>query len=223
MTNFADLSVELVEELEAETGPDERAALLSDLRTNAEAIAEHGRRADAIVRSMMAHARSGVGHRRRVDLRALIDEVVDRAAHGRRARDPGADVRVIRDLPDLGKVEVVPDEVARVFINLLDNAFDAVSDRGEPPDAPGVRVLARRRGDAVDVRAEDDGPGMDEAVRARAFEPFFTTKPPGRGTGLGLSLSYDVVTQGHGGALTIESEPGHGTAVVVTLPADPSE
>lgn len=118
-----------------------------------------------------------------------------------------------------GEVEVVPDEIARVLVNLLDNAFDAVADRAEPPAAAGVRVSGRRRGGSAEVRVEDDGPGMDEATRSRVFEPFFTTKPPGRGTGLGLSLSYDVVVQGHGGTLAVESAPGRGTAVVMTLPA----
>ena len=225
VTNFAGLSRELVSDLQTEADPEEREALLSDLGTNAEKIEAHALRADAIVRSMMDHARSGVGQRQRVEVNALVMDALDRAIHGRLARLPDADTRVELALAaDAGDVDVVPDEIARVLINLLDNAFDAIEDRAEEAsDSPRVRVSTRQTKNVVEIQVADEGPGMNEAVRQRVFEPFFTTKPPGKGTGLGLSLSYDVVTQGHGGTLTLESEPGQGTVVTIALPDAGSE
>ncbi|WP_412069611.1 ATP-binding protein [Rubrivirga sp. IMCC43871] len=221
VTNFAGLTVELADELAATTDPAERQALLDDIRQNAGTIEAHGRRADAIVASMMAHARNGTGERRPVDLDAFVDEHVDLAWHGQRARDPGAEAAIVRDYGGAGAVEGVPQELGRVLVNLLSNAFDAVAERAAGAGdayAPTVTVSTRAAAGGVEVRVADNGPGMAPDVAAKVFEPFFTTKPPGQGTGLGLSLSHDIVAQGHGGTLAVETAEGEGATFVLTLP-----
>jgi signal transduction histidine kinase len=245
VNNFAELSVELADELEAtlRSGGDgaapeglahllaEAGPLLADLRQNAAKIREHGQRADRIVRGMLLHARGNTGERTAVDLAALLTLSADAAEDAFRSRYPAAPLRVARDLaPDLGAVTVAPEALVQVVVNLLDNALDAVwrargparlPDGGAPAaDGPAVALRARRLADGrVEICVEDRGPGMDEATRARAFEPFYTTKPPGEGTGLGLSLAYEIVTAGHGGTLEVETAPGRGCLFTVTLPA----
>ncbi len=216
VTNFAGLSSDLIRDLDGETDPDERADLLDDLKSNVERIEAHGRRADSIVRAMMAHARSGGGDHRRVDVNALVEEYSDLAWHGLKARHPHARLSLKRALEDsAGDIEVVPSEIGRVLINLLDNAFDAV----DGADDPVVTVSTHRGDGTVLIRVADSGTGMSEAVRAKVFDPFFTTKPTGEGTGLGLSLSHDIVVHGHGGALEVESVEGEGATFVLSLPA----
>ena len=227
VNNFAslsrDLAAELAEELDADADPETVRELIGDLRDNAERIEQHGRRADAIVRGMMQHARSGPGDRAPTDLNLLVDEHVNLAYHGRRAQTPDFNVTLARDYDDaLPPVEVVAQDIGRVLINLVNNAFDAVSDRATtagPGFEPTVRISTRQTGGRVEVRVADNGTGMPEDVRARIFEPFYTTKPAGHGTGLGLSMSHDIVEQGHGGTLRVESAEGEGTTFVVTLPA----
>ncbi|WP_412069590.1 ATP-binding protein [Rubrivirga sp. IMCC43871] len=223
VTNFASLSQELIDELGGEADPDERAAILGDLRLNVEKIEQHGRRADGIVRAMMDHARSGSGQRRAVDLNALVREYTGHAAHAARVRHPTVGIAPLLDLgPDVGEVEMVPQEIGRVVVNLVGNALDAVRqwrEAGTGHETATVTVSTRRTADGVEIRVADTGTGMPEAVRARVFEPFFTTKPAGQGTGLGLSLSHDIVALGHRGALAVESAEGEGTTFTVTLPA----
>ncbi|MDX1418737.1 MAG: ATP-binding protein [Rubricoccaceae bacterium] len=223
VNNFAGLSREIVAELEEETDPDERRALLDDLRQNAAKIEEHGRRADAIVKAMMEHARSGSGERRPVALNGLVEEYAAHALHAMKVRHEGFEAALSLDLADdAGEVEVEPQEIGRVLINLIDNALDATRQRAETAPggyAPAVTVATRRTAGGVEVCVSDNGPGMAPEVREKVFEPFFTTKPTGEGTGLGLSMSYDIVTQGHGGRLTVESEPGAGAQFTLTLPA----
>ena len=212
VTNFAGLSAELVGELEAEADPDTRRAILDDLRANVRAVETHGRRADAIVTSMMAHARGGTGEPRPTDLAALVRQSAEAA---RQARGADGAAAVAFDLDDVGKVVLVPEEVGRAIAALVDNALQAVA--GVEGAAPRVTVGVRRRPDAVEVSVEDDGPGMTDEVRARAFEPFFTTRPTGEGTGLGLSLAWDVAT-GHGGSLTAGPAVRGGERLVLVLP-----
>jgi signal transduction histidine kinase len=226
VNNFAvlsrDLARELVQELEAEADPEAVRAIVSDLAMNSEKIEAHGRRADRIVRSMLEHARGSSGERRTVDLNALVAEHVDLAWHGERARAGRSDVRITKDLDaEVGQVEVVQQEIGRVLINLMGNAFDAVCERAAQSEAsyrPVITVKTRRVEGRVEVHIGDNGPGIPAAIREKIFEPFFTTKPTGLGTGLGLSMAYDIVTQGHGGALTVESEEGRGAAFVISLP-----
>ncbi len=224
VNNFAEINGELVGEMrEALDGGDleEARALLGDLKANADLIATHGKRADGIVQSMMAHAHGGTGERDVVDVNAFVDEYVGLAFHGKQARDPGFTVEITTDYGETGILEVAPQEMGRVLVNLLSNAFDAVHEHAQSQNGtytPQVTVTTRRESDHVAIRVADNGPGIPEAVREKIFEPFFTTKPAGSGTGLGLSLSYDIVTQGHGGTLTVESAPGRGAAFVVTVP-----
>ena len=234
INNFAELNEELADEIveELDTGDlDEARAVLADLKTNAAQIAKHGKRADGIVRSMMQHARGSGGRRETVEVNAFVGEYLNLSYHGQRARVPDFNADLATDFgADIGTVELVPQEMGRVLINLLGNAFDAVYahqtetrlgaslQNGEAEYAPEVRVTTRRENGQVEIRVADNGPGIPEDVREKIFEPFFTTKPTGSGTGLGLSLSHDIVTQGHGGTLTVESAPGEGAAFVVTVP-----
>ena len=225
INNFAELNEELAEEvLEVlEAGDLEEArTILDDLRQNAAIINRHGKRADGIVRSMMQHARSGESRHEPVDVNAFVEEYLNLAYHGQRARVPGFNADLVTDLgADVGTAQMMPQEMGRVLINLLGNAFDAVHEHAQSQNgryAPQVTVSTRRANGHVEIRVADNGPGIPADVKAKIFEPFFTTKPTGSGTGLGLSLSHDIVTQGHGGTLTVESAPGEGAAFVVTVP-----
>ncbi len=227
INNFAEVNEELAQELRTDLAdhPDALALvedLLADLEQNAAVIAQHGKRADGIVKSMMAHAREGKGEREAVNLNALIDEHVELAYHGKRAQVPGFNVDLERNYDDaVGSVEVVPQDFGRVMLNLIGNAFDAVTEKAASMDEkyePVVRIVSCKKENGVEIRVEDNGPGMSMEVKAKVFEPFFTTKPTGSGTGLGLSLSYDIVTQGHGGTLSVDSEEGKGASFCITLP-----
>ena len=153
---------------------------------------------------------------------ALVEEYVNLAYHGKRANVPDFNVTIERDYDEaVGEVEMAPQDIGRVFINLLNNAFDAVHERALSQNgqfAPTVSVSTRQVEGQVEIRVADNGSGIAEEIREKIFEPFFTTKPAGQGTGLGLSLSYDIVTQGHGGTMTVESEEGRGAAFMVMLP-----
>ncbi|MEM1117346.1 MAG: ATP-binding protein [Bacteroidota bacterium] len=222
VTNFASLSQELVEELAEETDPDEREAILNDLKSNASKIEQHGRRADAIVASMMDHAREGSGEREPVALNDLVKQYAHLAYHSMLVQHPDATVTLEQRLAeDAGEVCVSHREIGRVLLNLLDNAFDATRERAATDDTaytPTVTISTHRTDLGVTVYVEDNGSGMPESVLASVFEPFFTTKPAGEGTGLGLSLSHDIVAQGHGGTLAVESTEGEGTVFTVGLP-----
>ncbi len=232
INNFAEVNEELADEVREDLADFPEALahiddLLADLKQNAGVIALHGKRADSIVRSMMAHAREGKGERVQVELNTLIDEHMELAYHGKRAQTPGFNVEIARDYDAaVGEVAVVPQDFGRVILNLVGNAFDAVLEYAAQQNGqytPQVMVSTRRVGDRVEVRVTDNGPGMNEAVKAKIFEPFFTTKPTGSGTGLGLSLSYDIITQGHGGTLTVESSENEGAVFLLTLPDSPKQ
>ncbi|WP_457654747.1 sensor histidine kinase [Rhodocaloribacter sp.] len=227
INNFAEVNEELADELREELAPHPEVLadvedLLDDLRKNAAVIATHGKRADAIVQSMMAHARGGESRRETVDVNAYVDEYLGLAYHGRRARVPDFNAEIIRDFDEsAGSLELMPQEIGRVLLNLLGNAFDALHEHTSKHNgqyAPKVTVTTRRENGHVAIRVTDNGPGIPPEIRDHIFEPFFTTKPTGVGTGLGLSLSHDIVTQGHSGTLTVESTPGAGATFVVTVP-----
>jgi GAF domain-containing protein len=232
VNNFAGLSVELLDELKEETAPaiaaldkDKQAAIdetIEMITSNLEKIAEHGKRADGIVKSMLDHSRGGTGDWRPVDLNGLIDEALNLAYHGARAQDQSFNITMERDLDrDLAPIEVVPQDMTRVFLNLFSNGFYAASKRQrEAIDGfrPVLKVRTRDVGDQVEIRVRDNGTGIAPEIRDKLFQPFVTTKPTGEGTGLGLSISYDIVTQQHGGSITVESEPGEYTEFTVRLP-----
>ena len=235
VNNFSEVSTELVTELEEEQqkptrDTDLEAELLGDLKQNLQKITHHGGRASAIVKGMLEHSRSNTGERQPTDLNALADEYLRLAYHGLRAKDKNFNAELKTDFdPNLGKIDLMPQDIGRVLLNLYNNAFHAVTERknrvagNETPTTnvyqPTVTVSTRLVDQKVYIRVKDNGTGIPESVKARIFQPFFTTKPTGEGTGLGLSLSYDIVTKGHGGTLTVESVEGRGTTFVVTLSA----
>ncbi len=187
-------------------------------------IAQHGKRADGIVHAMIQHASAGTGQRELTDINALVSEHIELAYHGKRAQMTGFHATLERDLEaEAGTVDVVPQEIGRVLLNLLSNAFDAVHEHAVSVNGqyePTVTVSTRQVDGQLEIRVSDNGPGIPAEIKDRIFEPFFTTKPTGTGTGLGLSLSYDIVTQGHGGTLTVESAEGEGATFVITLPGN---
>jgi signal transduction histidine kinase/HAMP domain-containing protein len=232
VNNFAELSRELLDELRDTVEPpadgtppknDEVEDLIATLDANLTKIVEHGRRADGIVTSMLLHSRGGSGERRKSDVNALVEEALNLAFHGARAQDQSFNVTLKRDLAsDLGPLDIVPQDITRVFLNLFGNAFYAVNKRRragtDPAYAPAVAVATHKRGEEVEIRVRDNGVGMPPAVRDQVFTPFFTTKPTGEGTGLGLSISYDIVVQEHGGTIAVDSREGEFTEFVIRLP-----
>jgi signal transduction histidine kinase len=228
VNNFAEVSSELLDELADEQtrptpDPALEAELLADLQQNLEKITHHGKRAASIVRGMLEHSRTSTGERQPTDLNALCDEYLRLAYHGLRAKDKSFNATLQTDFaPVLPLVEAVSQDLGRVLLNLFTNAFYAVRQRqlatAEPGYAPTVRVSTARAGDEVVVRVRDNGTGIAEEVQQKIFQPFFTTKPSGEGTGLGLSLSYDLVVKGHGGTLEVDSEEGSYTEFTMRLP-----
>jgi len=192
------------------------------LTSNLEKIAEHGRRADGIVTSMLQHSRGGSGDWQSVDLNNVVEEALNLAYHGARAQDQSFNVTMERDLDrQLAPIEVVPQDVTRVFLNLITNGFYAATKRKREANGefrPMLKVTTRDLGDVVEIRVRDNGTGISPEYRDRLFQPFFTTKPTGEGTGLGLSISYDIVTQQHGGTIAVDSEPGAFTEFTIRLP-----
>jgi signal transduction histidine kinase len=192
------------------------------LTENLQKIVEHGRRADGIVRSMLQHSRGSSDDRQPTDLNALAEEALNLAYHGARAQDPNFDIALEHDLDrNLALVDVVPQELTRVLLNLIGNGFYAANKRSREGDGtyrPALKVTTREFGESVEVRVRDNGVGVPPENRDKLFQPFFTTKPTGEGTGLGLSISYEVVTQQHGGTITVDSEVGAFTEFTVRLP-----
>ena len=229
VNNFSALSAELVDELtdmltpaaldEAmRAGVDEVTGLLKD---NLGKVVQHGRRADSIIRNMLLHSREGSGEHRAADINALVDESLNLAYHGARAEKPQFEVTLQRNLdPQAGLVEVFPQEITRVLLNLIANGFYAVTKRKADKGAdfePLVIATTRGRDDHVEIRIRDNGTGIPPEVKEKMFNPFFTTKPAGEGTGLGLSMSHDIIVKQHGGSIEVVSEPGVFTEFIVTL------
>jgi signal transduction histidine kinase len=233
VNNFAELSGELLLELKETTAPavaalgdEERAAVdevVEMLRGNLDKIAEHGKRADGIVKSMLEHSRGVSGERRVVDLNALIEEALNLAYHGARAQDASFNITLEREFDrGLAPTELAPQELTRVFLNLFGNGFYATAKRqrdGAVPEfRPTLKVVTRELGDAVEVRVRDNGTGIAPKIRDKLFQPFVTTKPTGEGTGLGLSIAYDIVVQQHGGTIEVDSRVDEFTEFTIRLP-----
>jgi PAS domain S-box-containing protein len=233
VNNFASLSVELLDELKVAAGPaiaglgdDARAEIdetVAMLTSNLEKIGEHGRRADGIVKSMLEHSRGGSGERRSVDLNALVEEALNLAYHGARAQDQNFNITLERDFAQaIAPIELAPQDVTRVFLNLVGNGFYAANKRRQAADDPKfkpiLKVTTRDLGDVVEIAVRDNGIGIGPELRDKLFQPFFTTKPTGEGTGLGLSISYDIVTQQHGGTIAVDSKLGEFTEFTVRFP-----
>jgi signal transduction histidine kinase len=232
VNNFSEVSGELVEELEAELDAGEvgeAKLLMEDLKQNLQKIHHHGRRADAIVKNMLQHSRASAGEKQLTNLNELAGEYLHLAYHGLRAKDKSftCTLDTSYDLK-LPKVEVVPQDLGRVLLNLLNNAFYAVQQKQqlvldgangeEEAYKPTVAISTRQVEGKAEIRVRDNGTGMPVGVQSKIFQPFFTTKPTGQGTGLGLSLSYDIITKGHGGNLMVESVEGEYTDFILQLP-----
>ena len=225
VNNFAELSADLLNELRDAIADQQRAEideLTATLKGNLEKIAEHGRRADSIVKNMLLHSRTGPGEHRPIDLNATVEEALNLAYHGARAETPGFNITLEKQLdPRAGMVEMYPQEFTRVMLNLIGNGFYAARTRATAAAngfEPALRLTTRDLGEQVEIRVRDNGTGISEAVRGRIFEPFFTTKPAGEGTGLGLSLSYDIIVNQHGGQLTVDSRIDEFTEFTIILP-----
>ncbi|GAA4399170.1 hypothetical protein GCM10023187_10610 [Nibrella viscosa] len=225
VNNFAEVSVEMADELQESLQKGEvtnAADLSTELRENMGYIVENGKRAAGIVRSMLEHSRSSTGERRPTNLNELADEYLKLAYHGMRAQDPEFQVQLCTQFDDnLKPVTVAPQEIGRVLLNLYNNAFYAVRQKQQQQAngfEPQVTVSTHVEQGRVELRVKDNGMGIPDSIRGKVFQPFFTTKPTGQGTGLGLSLSYDIITKGHGGEMQVESREGEGTVFQVRLP-----
>ena len=220
VNNFSALSMELIEELneslasavlDAKTRGD-ISELTATLKSNLEKVVQHGKRANSIVKSMLLHSREGSGERRSVDINALVEESLNLAYHGARAERPGFQVTLKHDLdPDAGTIELYPQEMTRVLLNMISNGFYAVTKRaseGGNGFEPTVQAATTGFSDRIEIRIRDNGTGIPPEIKDKMFNPFFTTKPAGEGTGLGLSMSHDIVVKQHGGSIDVETEFG---------------
>jgi signal transduction histidine kinase len=231
VNNFSALSVDLIDELNTALTPvpldaavrTEVKEVTDLLRGNLEKVVQHGKRADGIVKNMLLHARESGGERRSVDLNATVDEALNLAYHGARAEKPGFTITLERNFdPAVGPVEIYPQEFTRVMLNIISNGFYAATrkarDAAGPDFQPTLTVATEARPDAVAIRVRDNGTGMPDSAKARLFEPFFTTKPAGEGTGLGLSLSHDIIVKQHSGSIAVDSRLGEYTEFTISLP-----
>ena len=232
VNNFANLSDELLEELTDilkapiasldEAAREDAEDLLRTVHTNLGKINEHGMRADAIVKNMLLHSREGPSEPESVNLNAIAEEALNLAYHGARAEHPGFNIEMIKSLdPELGEIECYPQDLMRVFLNLISNGMYAANKRSTQAGediSPTISLTTRTDADMVRIEVRDNGFGIEPEVLDKIFQPFFTTKPAGEGTGLGLSLSYDIIVKQHGGELDVDSQPGEFTVFRVTLP-----
>ncbi|MCA6495431.1 MAG: tetratricopeptide repeat protein [Chitinophagaceae bacterium] len=226
VNNFAEVNTELVDELKKEIEPAGipiANELIEDIKANSEKITFHGKRADAIVKSMLQHSRKSSGQKELTDINALCDEYLRLSYHGLRAKDKSFNAEFDTQFDTtLAPISVVPQDIGRVILNLINNAFYAVNERQKKDKdsgyKPRVTLTTRQEGNQVVIEVADNGTGMPDQVKEKIFQPFFTTKPTGEGTGLGLSLSYDIVTKGHHGIMDVESAEGLGTRFQVKLP-----
>jgi len=226
VNNFAEVNVELIEELETEANKgnlEEVKLLAKDIKENETKINHHGKRADAIVKNMLQHSRKTSGQKELTDINALCDEYLRLSYHGLRAKDKSFNAEFETKFDTtLPLMSVIPQDIGRVILNLINNAFYAVNERQKKEQNSGYKPLVTlttsKQGDQVVIEVADNGTGMTEQVKEKIFQPFFTTKPTGEGTGLGLSLSYDIVTKGHGGTMEVLTREGEGSKIIVRLP-----
>ena len=229
VNNFSEVNEELLKELksEAEKGNlEEVKAIATDIAFNSEKINHHGKRADSIVKGMLQHSRTSSGQKEPTDINALAAEYLRLAYHGLRAKDKSFNAQTKTDFDDrIGKIKVVPQDIGRVILNLINNAFYAVNEKQKNVSSasalngyePTVIVNTKKEKDRIEITVTDNGNGIPEKVLEKIFQPFFTTKPTGHGTGLGLSLSYDIV-KAHGGELKVETKEGEGSQFIIELP-----
>ena len=230
VNNFSALSAELVGEMNEvlaktvfdATTRSELDELTQILKSNLDKVVQHGKRADSIVKNMLQHSREGSGEHRLADINSIVDESLNLAYHGARAEKAGFSIALQRDLdPSVGMADVYPQEITRVLLNLISNGFYAATkrrvDAGDGFE-PMLSAATKNLGDKVEIRIRDNGTGIPEEVKEKIFNPFFTTKPSGEGTGLGLSMSHDIIVKQHGGSIDVETEPGLFTEFKIVLP-----
>ena len=230
VNNFSSVSVELIDELQQGLSGlphDEKASAeineLADLlRSNLDKIVQHGKRADSIVKNMLLHSRSGSGDHRPVEINALVEESLNLAYHGARAEGKDFNIRLERTYdPAAGEVDLYPQEMTRVLLNLISNGFYAATKRKEQDKEeyePTLTAATRDLGHEVEIRIRDNGIGIAPEIKDNLFSPFFTTKPAGEGTGLGLSISHDIIVTQHAGSIEVETELDHFTEFRIVLP-----
>ena len=245
VNNFAEVSAEMLGEMEEELekgDTQEAKAIAADLKQNLSKINHHGQRASSIVKGMLEHSRASTGVKEPTDLNALADEYLRLAYHGLRAKDNNFNATLETHFdPSIPKIEVIPQDIGRVLVNLINNAFYAVNEKqkqtanatsGTPLSesfrlsesyTPTVMLTTKRLEKTLEIRVQDNGLGVPDAIREKIFQPFFTTKPTGQGTGLGLSLAYDIVVKGHGGNLEVESDEEIGAVFIIRLPIKSNE
>jgi len=227
VNNFSEVNSELIDELkiELEAGNNQQAIeIANDIKENEEKINQHGKRADGIVKSMLQHSRISSGKKELTDINALADEYVRLSYHGLRAKDKSFNAKFETAFDNsIEPINIVPQEIGRVLLNLINNAFYAVSEKEKQVNGnyePTVLISTQKIDDKIEIRVKDNGNGIPHKVLDKIFQPFFTTKPAGQGTGLGLSLSYDIITKVHGGEFKVETKEGEGTVFIVSLPAN---
>jgi signal transduction histidine kinase len=231
VNNFSGVSAELIDELQDalkglpidQKARAEISELTDTLRSNLDKVVQHGKRADAIVKNMLLHSREGSGEHRVVDINAIVEESLNLAYHGARAEKQGFNITLERSLdPAAGEVDVFPQDITRVLLNLIANGFYAATKRkteaGSDGCEPTLSASTRSLGDLVEIRIRDNGTGIPAEVKEKIFNPFFTTKPAGEGTGLGLSISHDIIVKQHGGAIDVDTKPGAYTEFRIVLP-----
>ncbi|MGB4843544.1 MAG: ATP-binding protein, partial [Ferruginibacter sp.] len=224
VNNFSEVSNELIDEMNAELDrgdTNEAKAISSDIKQNLEKINHHGKRADAIVKGMLQHSRSSSGVKESTDINALCDEYLRLSYHGLRAKDKSFNATMKTDFDtSIGNINIIPQDIGRVILNLLTNAFYVVDEKkksGIENYDPTVSISTKKNGGKVEIKVSDNGNGIPQKVLDKIFQPFFTTKPTGQGTGLGLSLSYDIIKT-HGGEIKVETKEGEGTQFHIQLP-----
>jgi two-component system, NtrC family, sensor kinase len=225
VNNFSDVSTELVDEMNEEIDKgnlEDAKQIAQDLKSNLEKINHHGKRAGDIVKGMLQHSRTSSGQKELTDINALCDEYLRLAYHGLRAKDKTFNAAMKTDYDEsTGLIKVIPQDFGRVVLNLITNAFYAVNERKKLHAAgyePVVSISTKREKDKIEIKVQDNGTGIPQKILDKIFQPFFTTKPTGQGTGLGLSLSYDIV-KAHGGELKVETNEGEGAIFILQLPA----
>jgi len=245
VNNFSEVNKDLLTEMteEMEKGNmGEAKQLAKNVIDNHDKINHHGKRADAIVKGMLQHTRTGSGQKEPTDINALCDECLRLAYHGLRAKDKNFNAAIETDFDNaIGKINLIPHEIGRAILNMINNAFYAVKEKekrlaaigqggspARPNDSvgqaagrdyePKVVIRSKKLGDEIEIRIKDNGIGIQQKILDKIFQPFFTTKPTGQGTGLGLSLAYDIITKGHGGELAFVTEEGEGTEFIIVLP-----
>jgi signal transduction histidine kinase len=231
VNNFSAVSAELIDELKETLGhvqADEKTRadiddLANTLRDNLDKVVQHGKRADSIVKNMLLHSRQGSGEHRPVEVNALVEESLNLAYHGARAEKEGFNITLERSFdPAAGEVDLFPQEITRVLLNLISNGFYAATKRKSEVDGggyePTLSAATKNLGDGVEIKIRDNGAGIPPEVKEKMFNPFFTTKPAGEGTGLGLSISHDIVVKQHGGSIEVDTRPGAFTEIRIILP-----